>query len=306
MIQLPSGSLIRNQLRDLAGIMAGCVLGGFGLALFLIPYKASPGGVAGLSQIFFYLFDVPAGVAMLLLNIPLFILGVLLLGRMFGAKTLWGILWLSVFTDFFLHPVFQDMSLFRGMLFRVNDHTQSFTSQVILAVLIGSVLLGAGIGIVVRFNGSTGGSDIPAIVLRRYMGFSLGSAFLMIDSVIIFIIGLIFHNADLILWGYLSLFVSSRTTDFILEGISYSITAFIFSENPEEIRDRILHRMGRGCTIFYGEGGYTGTKRSIVFTALPKREIQKLKIIVKQADKRAFMVVNTAKEVFGERFKELE
>ncbi len=306
MKKIPSALIVKNQARDLAGIMAGCMLGGFGLAFFLIPYKASPGGVSGLSQIFFYLFDVPAGTAMLFLNIPLFILGVLLLGRMFGMKTLWGILWLSVFTDFFLHPAFQDMPLFQGMLYRVNDHAQSFTSQVILAVLIGSVLLGAGIGIVVRFNGSTGGSDIPAIAMTRYMGFSLGSSFLMIDSVIIFIVGLIFHNADLILWGYLSLFVSSRTTDFILEGISYSITAFIFTDNPEEIRDRILQRMGRGCTIFYGEGGYTGTRRNIIFTALPKREIQKLKIIVKDADKRAFMVVNTAREVFGERFKELQ
>jgi len=296
----------RNHVRDLSGIVAGCALGGFGLTFFLIPYKSSPGGVSGLSQIFFYMFDFPAGLAMLLFNIPLFIIGVSKLGRLFGVKTLWGILWLSIFTDIFSHPLFQNLAPFQGMLYQVNDHARSFTSQVILAVLIGSVFLGAGIGLVVRFNGSTGGSDIPALLLRRYMGLSLGTAFLMIDSVIIFFVGIVFHEADLILWGYLSLFVSSRTTDFVLEGISYSMTAFIFSDNPEEIRQCILHDMGRGCTIFYGEGGYTGKNRSIVFTALPRREIQKLKVIVKKADKRAFMVVNTAKEVFGERFKELE
>jgi uncharacterized membrane-anchored protein YitT (DUF2179 family) len=272
------------NIRDFAGIIAGCAVAGFGLAMFLIPFKASPGGAAGVAQVFFYLF----------------IIGVIVFGRMFGVKTMWGILWLSLFTDFFASDFFTGAELIKAFLYHSADHGAAFTNETLLAVTAGSILLGMGCGLVIRFNGSTGGSDIPALLIRRYFGFTVGMSYLMVDGIIIFTVGIIFKNANLILWGFISLYITTRATDFIVEGISYTKELFIISRNSGAIREYILTNLDRGCTILKGEGGYTGEQRDVIYLALHTRELPAVKAAVKELDPDVFVVVNDAYEVFGD------
>ncbi len=291
---------IADNVKDLAGIIAGCAVGGFGISLFLIPFKASPGGAAGVAQIFYYLFNIPAGVMMFVVNIPLFIIGVIIFGRMFGVKTLWGIFWLSFFTDLFNSEAFLGADLFKDFIFRINEQTVSFTNEVFLGVVAGSLLLGLGAGIVIKFNGSTGGSDIPALMIRKYFGFTVGMSYLMIDSIIIFAVGIVFKNPNLILWGFVSLYITTKGTDFVVEGLSYTKELFIISTDSEGIKNYILKDLDRGYTLLKGEGGFTGEQKDVIYVALHTRELPKIKARIKEVDPKAFVVVNDAYEVFGD------
>lgn len=291
---------ISDNIRDLAGITGGCAVGGMGLAFFLIPFKASPGGAAGVAQIFYYLLNIPAGAMMFIINIPLFIIGVIIFGKMFGVKTLWGIFWLSFFTDLFNSEVFIGADFLKEFIFRINEQTVSFTNEIFLGVVAGSLLLGLGAGIVIKFNGSTGGSDIPALMIRKYFGFTVGMSYFMIDSIIIFAVGIVFRNPNLILWGFVSLYITTKSTDFVVEGLSYTKEIFIISSNAEGIKNYILKELDRGYTLLKGEGGYTGEQKDVIYVALHTRELPKIKAKIKEVDPKAFVVVNDAYEVMGD------
>ena len=195
---------------DILGIAFGSMFCGFAFSMFLIPFKSAPGGVGGLSQILYYLFKLPAGLSMLIFNIPLFLLGIIFLGKTFGVKTFLGMIFVSFFTDLFSFKHLGKLSFLQPFLFKISDRAYSFTNEYFLGVLAGSLLLGIGLGIVFKFNGSTGGTDIPALILKKYIGISPGTSFLIMDTIIIFTVGIIFKNGNLILWGLLSLFISSK------------------------------------------------------------------------------------------------
>lgn len=289
-----------DTLKDMFGIFFGSALGGFGLSLFLIPFKASPGGAAGIAQIFYYFFNIPAGLMMLLINIPLFILGVIIFGKMFGIKTLWGIFSFSFFIDLFASERFTGLLILKDFIFKINEQSVSFTNEILLAVVAGSLLLGVGVGFVIKFNGSTGGSDIPALLLRKYFGITVGTSYLIIDTFVIFGVGLVFRNPNLILWGIIALYITTKGTDFIVEGMSYTKELFIISEKSDEIKEYIIEELDRGCTLLRGEGGYTREEKNIIYLALHTRELPKVKSVVKRIDPMAFIVVNDAYEVMGD------
>jgi len=291
---------IINVLKDMAGIFIGGAIGGMGLSLFLIPFKASPGGAAGIAQIFYYYFNIPAGLMMLLINIPLFIIGIIVFGKMFGIKTLWGILSLSLFTDLFASEHFTGLFFLKDFMFKINERSVSFTNETFLAVVGGSIFLGIGVGFVIKFNGSTGGSDISALLLRKYFGFTVGTSYLMIDSFVIFGVGMVFKNPNLILWGFIALYITTKGADFIVEGMSYTKELIIISNRPDEIRQFIINKLNRGCTLLDGEGGYTGEKKTVIYLAIHTRELPGVKAAVKNIDPLAFVVVNDAYEVMGD------
>ncbi|PKL18833.1 MAG: membrane protein [Spirochaetae bacterium HGW-Spirochaetae-5] len=288
------------HLRDMGGILFGSAVGGLGLSLFLIPFKASPGGAAGIAQIFYYFFNIPAGLLMLLINIPLFIIGIIIFGKMFGIKTLWGIFTLSFFTDLFASERFTGAGFLKDFIFKINDQSVSFTNEIFLAVVAGGILLGVGVGFVIKFNGSTGGSDIPALLLRKYFGLTVGTSYLIIDTFVIFGVGILFKDPNLILWGFISLYITTKGTDFIVEGMSYTKELFIISSKSDEIREFIINELDRGCTLLRGEGGYTGDEKDVIYLALHTRELPKVKGAVKNIDPLAFIVVNDAYEVMGD------
>jgi len=291
---------IINTFKDIAGILFGGAVGGFGLSFFLIPFKVSPGGAAGVAQIFYYFFNIPAGLMMLVINIPLFVIGVIVFGRMFGVKTLLGIISLSFFTDLFASGRVTGALFLKDFIFRINPQGVSFTNEIFLAAAAGGLLLGVGVGFVIKFNGSTGGSDIPALLLRKYFGLTVGTSYLLIDTFVIFGVGIVFRDSNLILWGFISLFITTKGTDFIVEGMSYTKELYIISEKADEIREYIINDLDRGCTVLKGEGGYTGRDKDVIFLALHTRELPGVKMAVKKIDPLAFVVVNNAYEVMGD------
>lgn len=263
-----------------AGIMA------LSYDLFLVPHKIAPGGAAGLATIFHYLFHLPVGTVIFAINIPLFIWGVWEFGKNFGLRTIYAVFMSSLLTDFF----------------EAAFHLKAATQNPILAALYGAVLLGLGLGIVFRHQATTGGSDIVAQIISKYSNATPGMGIMVVDFVIIGLAGLSFRKVDLALYGFITLYVSSRILDMILEGWSYNKAAYIISDNWELIRGEVVLGLNRGGTMWAGRGFYKGAERTILFCVVSRRELSQLREAVKLLDPKAFMVVTDAKEVLGHGF----
>lgn len=274
----------RWWLYDYLAILVGAVLTALALDLFLVPNRIAAGGVSGLATVSFYLFKFRVGLTMLVINVPLFLLSLRMLGGRFLARTLFGLVALSLATDLltFLRPL---------------------THDPLLAALYGGVLSGLGVGITLKWGGSTGGTDLAAMLLHRWLKTSVGQALLCIDIIIIIIAGVVFKSAELALYAVVALFITSYGIDLVQEGMPYGKAAYIISGKEEEIAYAVLHQMGRGVTELHGRGVYTGTDRNVLFVIVARSEIAQLKELVRETDPRAFLVISDAHEVLGEGFK---
>jgi uncharacterized membrane-anchored protein YitT (DUF2179 family) len=278
---------LRLNARDFAVITIGSGVTALAYVLFLVPNKVVPGGVSGLAMVLHYLLRTPVGLVTIAINVPIFLWGIKELGRSYGIKSVLGIALSSLLVDFFsyivkLHPA---------------------TNNKILAAVYGGIMLGVGLGIVFRGNGSTGGTDIIGQILSRHSNFSTGVAILVIDFIVISLAGLTTHSVELALYGYGALFLSSRVIDFVLEGWSYARALLIISEQPDRIATAITEELGRGATILAGTGGHTGFERDVIYCVVTKREIPMLKRYIKAIDPKAFVVITDVFEVLGEGFR---
>jgi|YelNatPaOPRAMG01_1025707.scaffolds.fasta_scaffold00033_99 uncharacterized membrane-anchored protein YitT (DUF2179 family) len=270
---------------DYIGILFGVILVAVSIVVFLAPNKLVGGGISGISIILYYILKLPIGITMLILNIPIFILGIKLLGIHFGFKTFFGTILLSLLVDIFnKHP-------------SIPLITNNF-----LATVYGGLIAGIGLGIVFKYEGSTGGTDILAQILSHYTGLNLGQSLLIIDGIIVLIAGFIF-NFELALYALLVIFIQGYAIDLVQEGLSYTKAALIFCDNPRELGEKILKDLGRGVTIIYGMGLYTGQEREIIYCVVSQSEVAKLKDIIQKNDPKAFVVISPAHEVLGEGFK---
>lgn len=296
----PKRKLILN-IRDYVGIVFGAIIFGISYSWFLIPFKVSPGGVGGIAQIIYNFLGIPAGTSMLILNIPLFVLGWVFLGRQFGLKSFLGMLLGSVFTDL-LNPemLYKNFPIMRDY---INTQYWAFTDSILLASLAGSVLLGFSLGIIFKFRGSTGGTDIPVAILKKYFGLSIGTGYWIIETLIIFSIGIVFTDLNLIIWGYLNLYITTQIVDITAEGIPYTKGAYIITNQENEIKERIITELDRGITIFLSEGGYSGRRQNVLFVVVNRRQISSLRRLVKEEDPKAFMVLVDVHDVMGDGFK---
>jgi uncharacterized membrane-anchored protein YitT (DUF2179 family) len=277
----------RSLLREYALIVAGCAIGSFGLVAFLVPYKIAPGGVGGLAIALHHIFELPVGMTMLAINIPLFLLGIRFLGGGFGVKTVVGMVLYSVMTDLY------DLVIQIGVL----------TEDKIMAGIYGAVLLGLGLGLVFRGGGSTGGTDIPARILARYTGFSTGVSFLFFDAAIIAFAGAVFQSIDLVLYGFGALWISIKVIDLILEGFGYARAALIVTELPDIVYYQIMAGLNRGATRLPARGMYSDEEKSLLYCVVGMREVGRLKSLIKAADPRAFVVITDVHEVLGYGFR---
>jgi uncharacterized membrane-anchored protein YitT (DUF2179 family) len=266
------------------GIVLGVSLTALGLVWFLIPNKLAAGGVSGLAIMAFYLWEWPVGLTMICLNVPLFLVSWLVIGPLFGVKTLFGAGVLSVMVEL--------LGVWLGPA----------TSDPVLAAIYGGGLAGIGTGITFYFGGSTGGTDMAAHLLSHWSRLSLGQALLVIDFSIIALAGFLF-SPELALYALLSLIISSRTIDLVQEGTDYARAAYIISERPEEVAQAVLDKMERGVTILHGTGAYTGRERKVLFVIVSRPEIPRVKEIVADLDPNAFMAITDVHEVLGEGFK---
>lgn len=292
---------IIENVRDFIIILFGCILFGISYAWFLIPFKVSPGGVGGIAQILFHLFGFPAGISMIIINVPLFVVAWIFLGKQFGFRSFLGMMLGALFIDLFApETLYNNFEFLRKV---INTQYWAFTDNILLASIAGSVLLGLGLGIIFRARGSTGGTDIPVAMMKQYMGTSLGSGYWVVETVIILTIGIVFQDLNLIIWGYLNLFITTQIIDFTAEGIPYVKGAYIISGNELAIKNRIFGELDRGITVFHSEGGYTGKRHNVLFCAVNRRQIAQLRRIVKEEDPKAFMILVDVNDVMGDGFK---
>lgn len=274
----------RFWLYDYLAILCGAVLTALALDLFLVPNRIAAGGVSGLATVVHYLFKFKVGLTMLVINVPLFLLSLKVVGARFLARTLFGMVALSFATD-------------------LLSFVQPLTHDPLLASLYGGALSGLGIGITLKWGGSTGGTDLAAMIVHRWLKTSVGQALLFIDFGIIVLAGVVFRSSELAMYAIAALFITSYGIDLVQEGISYAKTAYIISEREEEIAHAVLHQMGRGVTAVHGRGVYTGQERDVLLVIVARGEIAQLKELVREIDPRAFVVISDAHEVLGEGFK---
>ncbi|MCD6329813.1 MAG: YitT family protein [Candidatus Cloacimonetes bacterium] len=275
---------------DYVFILIGCALMGLSLVLFLSPNKIAAGGVSGLAVVINHLFHLPIGIVMLVFNIPLFLIGLKILGKRFGIRTFFGMIAFSLFTD-----------LFNNVL-----HLKAVTENPLLASLYGGLLLGIGLGIVFKVNGSTGGSDIVAQIFSQKRIMTAGNTFILIDFIVISLAGFCFQGVEYALWGFIALYVSSKVVDVIIAGLGYAKATLIISDKSEEIKDLIFQKMNRGVTFLKSEGAYSRKGRDVILCIVSRREVAKLSNIVKSTDPDAFVIIQEVHQVLGKGFKPRE
>jgi len=270
--------------KDVLGITVGSALLALGVQAVLVPAHILTGGVTGLAVILKYLTHLDIAVWYAALNIPIFIAGYRYISRRFIIYSLWGVIFQSLFLELFKH-----------MDFGIDN--------ILLSTIFGGVLAGIGSGIVLRSKGSVGGTDIIAVIVRRFWGYNFGQTFLVTNLPILALF-LFTASLELTLYSAISIFISSRMVDVVEAGLDVSRTAFIISREYEEITHAIIHTLHRGCTYLLGQGAYTGEERQIIMVTVAKTQLPRLKEIVFQIDPEAFITISETIEVYGRGFRD--
>lgn len=261
-----------------------------GYVFFITPYKIVPGGVYGICIVMHYLWGLPVGIMGLLLNIPLTILGIKILGPRFGVKTVVGFTLTSLFMD--------GISYF-------SEYKPLVENDFFLSAGFGGVLAGIGLGLIFRAKATSGGSDIVAMILEKYTRMPVGQLLIVVDSIIV-LLGLVaFGDWKIPLYSWIVIFITGKVIDAILQGISYNKTVFIISDKYEELREKIIFDIERGGTLIKAEGMYQGKPKNIIFTNVNRRELSILQKFIHTIDPNAFVTVIDANEVIGHGFKPL-
>jgi len=268
-------------------LIIGGIIYAASYAVFLIPHQIVPGGVSGIAMILHFIYNTPVGIVALILNIPLFIFAMRILGVSFGFKSFITVIFTSLLIDFLVYSV----------------KVQTPTDNEILAALYGGLLLGLGLGLIFRGGASTGGTDIVGQVLNRFTNMSVGMSIMIVDVVVITLAGITTNSIELALLGYLALFLSSKVIDVILEGMDYARAAFVVSQKNEKIVEDIYEKMKRGVTILDGYSPYTKEKKPVIMCVITKRETQIFKSLVKDIDAEAFVILTDVFEVLGRGFR---
>ncbi|WP_422660822.1 YitT family protein [Paenibacillus sp. EC2-1] len=285
-------SKIVNQLQMIIPIIVGTAIYAFGLLFFIIPNQLMEGGVTGITVLLNYAFNIPPSLSTLMLNIPLFLVGLKILGGRQSIYTGLGIISLT----FFLWLI--EKWIDQGWI--TPFHTEH---DYILASLYAGVTLGAGLGIVFRFGGTTGGSDIIARILNRKLGYSMGQVILALDIIIIGA-SLLYIPLEKILYTLVAVFITSKVIDFIQEGAYSAKACTIISDNAPDIADRLTQELERGVTLIPAIGAYSKQSKYIAYCVVSRQEIRRLNEITKSLDPRAFIIINDVNDVHGEGFKE--
>ncbi|NMB01756.1 MAG: YitT family protein [Firmicutes bacterium] len=278
--------MVKKIVLGYGGVLLGVIVAAFGVSFFLIPAKIAAGGVSGLATVVYHLANFPAGITMLVLNIPLFILSWRIIGPMFGAKTLFGTITFSIFVDIF------------------NGFAVPMTQDLLLAAIYGGVLSGIGLGIAFRSGGSTGGTDMAAQLVARFFPTSVGQALLVVDGAVIVLAGLVF-GLELAMYALIAVFLTTKTIDLVQEGQIYAKACLIISDHPEAIGQSIMENLDRGVTSLDGQGMYTQAEKQVLLVIVSRMEIATVKRIVAELDPRAFVIIYDVHEVLGEGFRGL-
>ena len=268
-----------------AATFIGSAIFALGFDLFLIPNDLNPGGISGLSMVLVELMGFGSvGTLSILINLPLFILGGLKIGRKFFLGSLLGMLLSSVLIDALVVIPFP-------------------ATEPLIGALYGGVICGLGLGLVFVNGTSTGGSDILVRLLKlRYRNVPIGQISMCFDAIVVVLTGLVFHDVTKALYTGVSVFICGKTIDAMVYRFDYSTVALIISREHQEIARQIGLKLDRGATFLNGEGSYSGTPMKVVLAAVKKQQVAELKELVTQIDPNAFIVVQEAHQVLGEGF----
>ena len=279
---------MRNLLgyvRTYALITLGALMLALANDLFLIPNEVFSGGATGLALLISSFVPLPVGVLVLLINVPLVLAGVVWLGGWrFLIRTAYAVAVYSLLLDAlvpFVRPV---------------------TADPLLYTLYGGLLGGAGVGLVFRMRGTTGGDDIGAQLLYRFRGIPVNGSLVIINAGVLALVGLRF-GPEKALYALISAYASSKAVDFVLEGFRPARLVYIISAAPETIASTIQRATGRGVTFLEGQGAFSGRGYKVILTAVRQQELSTVTALVRRADPHAFIIINDAREVMGEGFK---
>ena len=286
-------SKIFYTVQDYLMILCGTLLYGFGFNAFILSNGIVTGGLSGICALIFFATGglIPVSVSYFVINVALLVVALKILGIKFLLKTIFGVFALSGSLSFF-EWLFQGEPLL---------HDQPFMS-----IIIGGILCGTGLGLVFSANGSTGGTDMIGAVVNKYKNISIGRILLFCDFIIISSSYLLFHNVDKIVFGLVEMFVSNYVLDVVLNGNRQSVQFLIFSQKYDEIADRIIHEIGRGCTILDGVGGYSKKPVKVIVLLAKKSESVAIFRLVKRIDHQAFISQSIVRGVYGEGFDQIK
>jgi len=273
----------RDSIMEYVYVVVGAAIIAIGFNVFLLPNQIASGGVSGISTILHGLFGWNPGYVQYAFNIPLFIAGVLLLGKKFGIKSFIGTVTLP-------------------LIVLLTHSWEPWTDNPLLGALFGGIVVGLGIGLVFKGNASTGGTDLLAQIITKFTGITLGTSVLLIDGMIAISAAIVF-DLEKGLYALIGLYVTTKTIDIIQLGFSQSKMVYIITTKQDEIRDAIYAEINRGVTKLPAIGGYTGEARPVLMVVVYQTEFTKLKQLIKSVDPSAFVIVSDAYEVLGKGFK---
>lgn len=265
-------------------LILGSLLTALALNLFLTQNSLAPGGASGLGTVLYKSVGIPVSVTVLTVNILLLAAGYKFLGKSVLYKTVLATILMSVFIEIF-------------------SRFDVLSKDLILSAVVGGALMGAGTGLTVISGGSTGGTDLAAILLSKiFAGVSIAKLILIVDSFVIVLSGIVFKNYEIMLYSALSLFIASKVADNIIEGVNFAVMIYIVSNKGEQIAKEIIISLRHGVTSIEGKGMYTNTSYPVLMCAIRKNEFVRLKRIVKAIDENAFIILTDARSVLGKGF----
>ncbi|MEA4825981.1 MAG: YitT family protein [Clostridium sp.] len=281
---------MKEKIKEYVLITIGFSILAIAIKFFLAPNKIAAGGISGIAIIIkHFIPSVSIGVLMLCMDAVLFTVAVIVIGGKFGAKTLYTSLGLSGLI---------------AILDKFIPSNVAVTHDLLLATIFGTFISGIGMGLVFNQNASTGGTDIIAKIINKFVHIDIGKSLLMVDLVIAVIGGIIF-TPELGMYGVMAVVLNGFMIDTVIEGLNTCKAIMIMSSQNELINQYIIKELDRGCTMFDGKGAYSGNNISVLYTVLDRKQFIKLKNYIKEIDKKAFITVSEAHEVLGEGFKDI-
>lgn len=267
-------------------ILLGSLVAAAAYPAFLVPNNIAPGGLTGVATILNFLFRWPVGTVSLLLNIPLFIIGYRAMGRIFAFRSLVATFLFSILID--ILPI------------------RPISTDPLLGTLFGGVVLGAGLGLILRGGATTGGSDMVARMVHRRLPFISVGMFLFAVDCLVVLVAAVAIGTEQALYAFINIYVCSKVIDTVMMGFSGNKACFIMTSRWEQITRRLMDEVGRGVTHLEAKGAYTGREQPVVLCVAARQEIMSVKRIVQEEDEKAFMFITEAHEALGEGFSRLD
>ena len=310
---------LKQQILSYALLVLGSALFAIGDVMFVNPYHLAPGGVYGLANVFNALWGWKISVAGICMDVPLLIIGTIILGPKFGVKTIISVILIPVFTYLLetfwgYAPVIHDGAFVAianpdevqaAFSFVKDGQCFAFIPDFFLNTVVSGLIYGLAIGVIFRSGATSGGSDIIAMIAHKYTKISLGTLVLIVDSIISLTTLVAFEDIRLPIYSIVLIFIESKIIDMVVEGVKSYKTAFIVTDKIDEVRDFIIKDLDRSGTVFAGSGLYQGAERKMIYVTLNRSDLVKLKANLRFLDPNAFVNVIESSEIMGNGFKAL-